>query len=343
MNAALLQGARLKATAGPPKDRSQPVTQGSYDDSDSVNQFKDKIHAVNLENWYPDLKDVTFGTVFEDLSQEEARAIVQEYAARKKTNNTQTPLPSILTNLAKRIDDAMTPFKAEGAFVRLSTRSPKDAGLAQDETMRLFNAEVAALGPDGLTDENLRLIALFKASTQCLKVTTGEQALTLILSSERSNEDLLLALEFPKSWDMKVIIREWVTIDPSMEFRGFVRDKKFTALSQYFHIVYFANLTAEGVRDRLHQQMAECFEQIKDRVQVSNFIIDFAVVGSRVYVIELNPFNDYEGCGTDPCLFNWKTDREIVDGDKPFEFRIRETPFDVKPLVMVDWRAIIAV
>lgn len=79
-------------------------------------------------------------------------------------------------------------------------------------------------------NENARLVALIKASTLALKVRSGQEALDLIRvrtlrhqpwrdpvnpdllpkASERSNEDLLLALEFPDQWDMKIIIREWV-------------------------------------------------------------------------------------------------------------------------------------
>mgnify|MGYP006983398758 CR=1 FL=1 len=73
------------------------------------------------------------------------------------------------------------PSQSSGAFVRLSTRSPKDAAIARDTTMKLFNEEIALLGDIGKTDENARLIALIKASTVCLKVFSGQQALDLLL------------------------------------------------------------------------------------------------------------------------------------------------------------------
>lgn len=47
--------------------------------------------------------------------------------------------------------------------------------------------------------------------------------------------------------------------------------------------------------------------------------------------------------GTDPGLFNWKIDRKIVDGEAPFEFRIRDEPFDVKKNIIGAWREIVAV
>jgi hypothetical protein len=76
----------------------------------------------------------------------------------------------------------------------------------------VWQAELARQGPEAERDENARLVALIKASTAALKVRSGREALALVKASERSNEDLLLALEFPHQWDMKIIIRQWVRV-----------------------------------------------------------------------------------------------------------------------------------
>lgn len=91
-------------------------------------------------------------------------------------------------------------------------------------------------------------------------------------------------------------------------------------------------------------------------IPLDNYVIDFGITADgadqpsfdnpenvRVLVIELNPFNDYVGCGTDPGLFNWKADREVVDGHGQFEFRVREAEFDVKPGIILQWRELVAV
>jgi hypothetical protein len=311
----------------------------------SVELFKNKIHAVNLENWYDQLKDYTFETTFLDLSPAEAHALIRAFNHHKgkNPNNFTDDDDRLLKHLASRIDAVIVPYQnSSGAFVRLSTRSPKDAVIAQTKTQEFWKQELEAVGDPEIAakDENARLIALIKASTNALKVHSGEEAVNLIKVSERSNEDLLLALEFPDSWDMKIIIRKWVSIPPSMEFRGFVHEKKLTALSQYFHIVYFPDLPPQ--KELIQSRIFHLFEQIKDIIPVNNFIIDFGVVEDKVLVIELNPFHDYEGCGTDPGLFDWKIDRKIVDGEAPFEFRVREEPFDVKPHIILEWRQMIA-
>jgi hypothetical protein len=97
------------------------------------------------------------------------------------------------------------------------------------------------------------------------------------------------------------------------------------------------------------KRIEEYFAQhIVDLIPLDNYIIDFGIASSAadddaVLVIELNPFNDYVGCGTDPGLFNWRTDRQVVEGDAPFEFRVREAAFDVKPHIILQWRELIAV
>jgi hypothetical protein len=109
------------------------------------------------------------------------------------------------------------------------------------------------------------------------------------------------------------------------------------------------------VQDELARRIQAFFaERIVDLIPLDNYVIDFGIAsatddivadggGGEVLVIELNPFNDYAGCGTDPGLFDWRRDRRVVDGDAPFEFRVREAPFDVKPHIILQWRELIAV
>jgi len=267
---------------------------------------------------------------------DEARALVRAYSRKPHEKDSE-----LLSALEERIDHAVKSFGDAGAFVRLSTRSPKDSAIAHDRTMKFFEEELQKMGKGADKDENSRLIALIKASTLALRIFSGAEAMELIIKSERSNEDLLLALEFPDTWDMKAIIRKWVTIPPAMEFRGFVCGKKFTALSQYFHIVFFPELLSQ--KEVILQRIRQCFETLQAILPFDNYIIDFAVLEDEVLVIELNPFNDYLGCGTDPGLFSWKDDRDIVDGKAPFEFRIREEPFDVLSHIIGSWRQIVSV
>jgi hypothetical protein len=56
----------------------------------------------------------------------------------------------------------------------------------------------------------------------------------------------------------------------------------------------------------------------------NNYILDVALLNSgEMIVVELNPFNEYEGNGTSPCLYDWVSDDGIICNDKDFDYRVR--------------------
>ena len=108
-----------------------------------------------------------------------------------------------------------------------------------------------------------------------------------------------------------------------MEFRGFVKNGKLNALSQYNHFIYFERLKKQ--KDELEKRIKTFFEEKVSKVLGKDYddgyIVDFAVCGDnleRILIIELNPFIE----STDAALFSWKEEREKLENG-PFEFRIR--------------------
>jgi len=79
--------------------------------------------------------------------------------------------------------------------------------------------------------------------------------------------------------------------------------------------------------DKVISKIRDFYEhKIKSRLTAKDMVIDFAVDGDNVYILEMNPYNNFEGCGTDAALFNWKLDRKLLD-EGPFEcrFEMKET------------------
>jgi hypothetical protein len=73
------------------------------------------------------------------------------------------------------------------------------------------------------------------------------------------------------------------------EFRGFVCQQKFNALSQYFHFCYWPELVQH--KDEIARRVTEYWEtRVKHRVKHTSYTIDFAVLQDQIYVIEINPF-----------------------------------------------------
>ncbi len=91
-----------------------------------------------VDNWYPLLKDLTFETVIIPMTTAEVLAMKQrnsEWASRMQLRRwgasedelPPLPLPQALSDLVRRVDEVVQSFSPDGAFVRLSDRSPKDA------------------------------------------------------------------------------------------------------------------------------------------------------------------------------------------------------------------------
>lgn len=108
--------------------------------------FKHEIF-YDVENWYPLLKKYSFETDFIPLTIEEAICILQRY--RKvvigRTNlflldEYQEELA--LQKLAQKLQGPLNNMK--GAFIRLSTRSPKDAVMNLDENKEILQDRITS-------------------------------------------------------------------------------------------------------------------------------------------------------------------------------------------------------
>jgi len=144
----------------------------------------------------------------------------------------------------------------------------------------------------------------------------------MLLRSERIYSDLQLALEHPDLFKQSIVVRQWVTIDVDMEWRGFVYDHKLNALSQYNYVTYFPRLAA--LEEKVGKAITSFFEtNVKARMQkleYPNYVIDFAIVGDfeRIYVIEINPW----GPETDSALFSFKDELTLLQ-NQPLTIRSR--------------------
>ena len=61
-------------------------------------------------------------------------------------------------------------------------------------------------------------------------------------------------------------------------------------------------------KDEIGKRIRDCYDKIKDLIDMNSFVADFAVVGNKVYLIELNSF----GPTASPSLFDWKIDTHVM-------------------------------
>eukprot|EP00820_Chromera_velia_P027768 Cvel_36166.t1-p1 / transcript=Cvel_36166.t1 / gene=Cvel_36166 / organism=Chromera_velia_CCMP2878 / gene_product=hypothetical protein / transcript_product=hypothetical protein / location=Cvel_scaffold6998:988-1942(-) / protein_length=318 / sequence_SO=supercontig / SO=protein_coding / is_pseudo=false len=150
-----------------------------------------------------------------------------------------------------------TEGRPSGAFVRLSYRSPKDAvfdaleklggGKKWKETCSAMQAELAVCAKRGFDVDSqlVKEIAAIRLTILLLKVTKGSEAVWLISNSHRTFEDLFLKKmnlemgKLPQGVESMEKVEEIHVrafedeLLPETELRGFVFNRRLTAISQY--------------------------------------------------------------------------------------------------------------
>ena len=113
------------------------------------------------------------------------------------------------------------------------------------------------------------------------------------------------------------MLKEWYDLVPSMEFRCFVRNRRFLCISQrdkHFY-PFLHDLKPDIVR-----LATELFHRIKD-FESDNWVFDIYIPRTRLraHLIDMNPF----ALKTDPGLYEWN-DILRMTGHEGVEIRIVE-------------------
>ncbi|KAL1935907.1 hypothetical protein VTP01DRAFT_41 [Rhizomucor pusillus] len=165
--------------------------------------------------------------------------------------------------------------------------------------------------------------AAWISATQSLKCTSPFDVFLLLKSSDFINHDLNFAFEHcseqePIAFDL--ILREWRDLQPSMEFRVFVKDRAIIGISQRDPTYYeFMNDVKEDIEDMIY----DFFEDVvRDKFPSQNYAFDVYVDRDRckVWLMDFNPFSP----ATDALLYTWEELRQFGD-DSEAEIRIVET------------------
>ena len=143
-------------------------------------------------------------------------------------------------NLVSVIHDMSNFFVAsgwKGLFIRLSTRSPKDAALSRLSIVEQLRKEYDALKllEEGTTASatSTLLHALYRVSTYILKSNNPGEAIQLLVESKRIQDDLDVYSKSASPGTFNFVLREFAAFEPENEFRAFIFKQKLTAITQY--------------------------------------------------------------------------------------------------------------
>jgi hypothetical protein len=272
-------------------------------------------YKLELPSYYTSIQHLTFETEFVNVS--------EEVGESWRIWNRSGVGSSKLSALRAQVDEKIKGFTGR-AFVRMSTRSPKDAidkiprlrkqlvVLLREQFSALMASHVGVTPGEAYTPTaNDQLCALDNCMGELMSVTSGDEAFELMMYSSRCVSDLIRLLDYRDHlpcWDLQIVIRQYVSLPAACEYRCFVHQKQLTAISQYFASSYYPDVVAD--QNITKQRVVEFYQQqCFGVILLDDYVLDLAVLPQGgVYIIELNPFSSTTGS----CLFDWDKDSDLL-------------------------------
>lgn len=168
-----------------------------------------------------------------------------------------------------------------------------------------------------------------------LIVENSDDLLEQLATSQRIVDDIARHEKSQSKTPLHIIIRPWVLIPHSLEFRAFVHQRQLTAVSAYYRNELYPFLNPH--KQAILSSIIEFFEQnLKVQLPMESSVLDLGLVlidsnelylgesqishrlqqnQYRVILIEINPFGKVSGAA----LFSWL---EPVLTKGPLEFRL---------------------
>lgn len=143
----------------------------------------------------------------------------------------------------------------------------------------------------------------------------------LLKSSDYINHDLYHAFDQtdkPSDLQFELVLRKWVSVNPSLEFRCFVRDRQLLAISQR-DLNYYTFL--DDLRDELLEKISIFFDdELMAKSDLNSFVFDVYIPKplNKVYLVDINPFVRE----TDSLLFSWHELATMKPDHDDVEFRL---------------------
>ncbi|KAH3758877.1 hypothetical protein Pelo_9316 [Pelomyxa schiedti] len=289
-----------------------------------------------FERWHPLLRDLALGPSYIlTLKDAELKEIAAKSVCFSMSDSTSLrdliSSSQVLSDLEARIDSVLSPLHY--GFVKLSTRSPKDAVLFDFERISsLLELEIQQRYQEKpFTDEDSleeisedNWIIFFRAVCKAVRVEKACEALSMILSSRRCFHDASWSLF--RQIPLHLIISAWEdSILPEWEFRAFVFHNRLTSCTQYTDTVFIARISS--IKEQIRTDIFTFWSsKVKPRLEGifpgNTYTIDFAYIpeSRQILIIEINDPPPIANSS----LYNWEDphDRAIIESGTEFDFRV---------------------
>ena len=170
-------------------------------DIPSEHRLRSENLSFDIDVWYPQVRHLTYKTIFSPFQRKEAKAIVAYYRTLHdiaRPADFSSKDAHVLEELEQRLDHLIqTNFGGKGgAFLRLCGRSPKDGEPENPKRMLTkYHEELERLVEGGRErDVDTKMMAIYRVPV--MRVGGGEEAMHMLLSSERVYSDLIDWLDY---------------------------------------------------------------------------------------------------------------------------------------------------
>jgi len=269
----------------------------------------------------------------------------------KITDEDKTAIESLLDKIRRLMHELGAHCENNrGFFVRLGPRSPKDAPMHLNdppafltERWNLSKEKIGAAVKLAVSDLDFTessvacnanahaLLQRFQtASYSLLRSTSEYDAISLLICSSRVMQDVSRTRDHGEhTWNMSLVVRAWDdNFRLDREFRTFVVGGEITAIAQYDDQLCYSFV--KDYPESIVKAIVRSLDSIRPNLDSLGLtsasmavVVDFLVVpGDAVaggdtstwsaQVVELNPF----GPATGAPLFNWHTDRRVLQGGR---------------------------
>lgn len=158
-----------------------------------------------------------------------------------------------------------------------------------------------------------------------MKCFSTSDLFLLLKSSDYVNHDMYHAFDEttdynksnPPKFELELILRKWVDINPSTEFRCFVRDRQLIAISQR-DLNYYSFL--DEIKEEIMEKIFMFFDDVlMGKFDCNSFVFDVYIPKplKKVYLIDINPFQR----STESLSFSWNELATMKPADDDVDIR----------------------
>ena len=281
----------------------------------------DDILSCSYSNWYSKFKDYTFSeaAIYKPLSKEFIEYLESDGIELPKDTKKDSVL---FQDVSPNSDNEYSDWENDDNEKETdeSIKKFEDFHLTLREKIKEFGSVAPKLNWSAPQDS---VWIMTGRNMRCYSTT---DLFLLLKSSDYLNHDMYHAFDeacdFDKSnppkFELELVLRKWVEINPSMEFRCFVRDRQLIAISQR-DLNYYNFL--DELQDELTEKIGIFFDDILlSKNEANSFVFDVYVPKpfNKVYLIDINPFQR----STDPLLFSWNELATMSVSEDDIKFRL---------------------